>query len=211
MIAVRTLTADDRPAAWRLGRVTFGSAHRPLPPPPSAEEDSAATRWGAFDGTGRLVAKATDLHHEQWWGGRLLPASGIAGVAVEPELRGRGIARSVLQALLAGARERGAVVANLFCTSTAVYHALGFEVGGSLRTVDLPTAVLPRRTNTAGVALRAGSGTDWAAVREVYEAVGRAGNGLLSRHGPLFAAPTGLDLPDGCDGWHSPAARRMHS
>jgi len=197
MLDVRPLSDADADQARRLGELAFG--YRNSAPPRPAQPDDPWSRWGAFDAAGRLVAKVTDLHHEQWWGGRLVPASGIASVAVAPEHRGRGATRSLLTAALRGARERGASVAGLFCTSAAVYRAFGFEVGAELRTVNLATAVLSR-AEVPSVQLRAADGTDWPLVREVYDAVARGSNGLLSRRGRLFSDPTSGELPSGLDG-----------
>lgn len=200
MLDVRRLGETDLDAAWRLSGLAFGSPRREPDPAHAPSLADPVERWGGFDETGRLVAKVTDLHHEQWWGGRIVPASGIAGVAVESEHRGRGATRSVLTEALHGARERGAAVAALFCTSSAVYRSLGFEVGGIMRTVDIPTATLPRHTETRATTARAADGRDWPAVRAVYDEVARTTNGLLTRRGRAFAEPTGSDLPDGIDG-----------
>jgi predicted acetyltransferase len=101
--------------------------------------------------------------------------------------------------LLRGARERGAAVAALYCTSTDVYRSLGFEACGVLRRVHIPTGLLPT-TKAGSIRLRAGTGRDWPAVRAVYDEVARAGNGLLSRRGKPFPDPTDDELPDGLDG-----------
>lgn len=198
MVDVRILEERDLDASWHLGRLAFGYGAR-TPPAHDVRPDDPFTRWGGFDGDA-LVGKAVDLHHEQWWGGRLIPSSGVAGVAVAPERRRRGVTRAVLGRLLDGARERGAAVATLFCTSSAVYRALGFEVGGVMRTVDLPTAELPVGGEVAGVVLRAGDGRDWPAVRAAYDDVAAATNGYLSRRGRLFADPEDEELPEGIDG-----------
>src|SRR3954469_21539446 len=188
MVDVRPLEENDLEAAQELGRLAFGGGPRDPAHRPSM--DDPLRRWGGFDGDGRLVAKATDLLHEQWWGGRLLPACGVAGVAVTPEHRGQGATRTLLTALLRGARDRGAVVAALFCTTAAVYRSLGFEVGGVMRRLEFPTAALPRAAKHDGVQLRTGDGTDWPAVRAVYDEICRTGNGLLSRRGGSFQEPT---------------------
>jgi predicted acetyltransferase len=195
-LSLRELTPDDHPESWHLGATTFGAPLQPVPPAPAGGQ----TRWGLFD-VSRLVARAVDLHHEQWWGGRLVPASGIAGVAVAPEHRGRGAGRSVLTAALAHARERGAAVATLFCTRADVYRALGFEACGVLRHATLPADALPRRPVPTGVIVRAGTGADMSSLRAVYDAVARVGNGYLSRRGDLFPDPDGAALPEGLSGF----------
>ena len=197
MVDVRVLAEDDLDASWHLGRLAFGYGTS-TPPAHDVRPDDPFTRWGAFDESGTLVGKVMDLHHEQWWGGRVVPASGIAGVAVLPEHRGRGVTRATLTTALQAARERGADVATLFCTSSAVYRALGFEVGGVMRTVNLPTAELrPLRSERR---VRAATGRDWPAIRAVYDEVGRGCNGLLTRRGRLFDDPVDDSLPEGIDG-----------
>ncbi|WFE54138.1 GNAT family N-acetyltransferase [Micromonospora sp. WMMD1155] len=183
---VRELTADDLDAAWDLGRFAFGNT----------SERAASTRivvpgmtrWGAFDDTGRLVGKAVDLHHDQWWSGRVVPAADVAGVAVAPEARGRGVARAMLTALLRGAHERGAAVSALYPTVAAPYRACGWEAVGVLRTVDLATATLPRYRPASHLTVRAGTPADLPAVAALYERVTRHRNGLLTRRGELFDA-----------------------
>jgi predicted acetyltransferase len=199
MVDVRVLDEADLDAAWHLGRLAFGyGAGARTPPAHDVRPDDPFTRWGAFDESGLLVGKAVDLYHEQWWGGRVVPASGIAGVAVLPEHRGSGVTRAVVTAALGAARDRGADIATLFCTSSAVYRALGFEVGGVMRTVDVPTAEL--RTSGTGLRVRAGTGRDWTAIRAVYDEVGRGCNGLLTRRGRAFEDPVDDSLPEGIDG-----------
>jgi predicted acetyltransferase len=199
VLDVRVLAEEDLDASWHLGRLAFGwNTGTRTPPPHDVRPDDPFTRWGAFDESGRLVGKAVDLHHGQWWGGHVVPASGVAGVAVLPEHRGKGVTRAVLTAAHGAARDRGADVAALFCTSSAVYRSLGFEVGGVMRTVDVPTAEL--RGAAGSVQVRAGTGRDWPAIRNVYDETARGCNGLLTRIGRLFDDPTDDSLQDGIDG-----------
>ncbi|MCZ7374333.1 GNAT family N-acetyltransferase [Micromonospora sp. WMMC250] len=183
---VRELTADDLDAAWELGRFAFGNTSERAAS--TRVVVPGLTRYGAFDDAGRLVGKAVDLHHGQWWSGRAVPAADVAGVAVAPEARGRGVARAMLTALLRGARERGAAVSALYPTVAAPYRACGWETAGVLRTVDLATAVLPRHRPDPRFAVRAGTVADLPAVAALYERVTRHRNGLLTRQGELFDA-----------------------
>jgi predicted acetyltransferase len=196
---VRELAEDDLPAAWELGRLAFGGP--PGPPPPDMQAPAPGlTRYGTFDPSGRLVGKVVDLHHDQWWGGRLVPAADVAGVAVAPEARGRGLARALLTALLAGARERGAAVSALYPTVSAVYRASGWAMVGTRRTFDLPTAGLAGFPPGPAV-VRAAGPDDLPAVADLSTQVARAANGLLDRRGPLFAdGPGESGLGPGVDG-----------
>lgn len=192
-VHVRELSTDDLDAAWELGRFAFGSTSERSPSTTVAVP--GMTRYGAFDGSGRLVGKAVDLHHDQWWSGRAVSAADVAGVAVAPEARGRGVARAMLTALLRGARERGAAVSALYPTVAAPYRACGWETAGVLRSVDLATAALPRHRSSPDLVVRAGTVADLPAVADLYERVARHRNGMLTRQGELvdfFAADRGL-------------------
>ncbi|MCG5463766.1 GNAT family N-acetyltransferase [Micromonospora sp. MED01] len=192
-VHVRELTADDLDAAWELGRFAFGS--EPQRPAHHTATVPGLTRYGAFDDSGRLVGKAVDLRHDQWWSGRAVSAADVAGVAVAPEARGRGVARAMLTALLRGARERGAAVSALYPTVAAPYRACGWEAAGVLRTVNVATAALPRHRHSPDLAVRAGTPADLPAVADLYERVTRHRNGMLTRRGELFdffAADGGL-------------------
>ncbi len=194
---VRPLRDDELPDAWELGRVTFGGP--PEPPPIAVQPVAGWERLGAFDARGRLVGKATDLGHEQWWGGRRVPTADVGGVAVATEARGAGVGRLLLTTLLERARERGAAVSALYPTVSAVYRSLGWEVAGVLREVDLDTAALPRDV-PPGVRLVHAETGDLPAVQELYTAVAQAHDGLLTRTGGAYAQSPSASWPDGADG-----------
>ncbi|HEX5542224.1 MAG TPA: GNAT family N-acetyltransferase [Micromonospora sp.] len=198
-MTVRRLAADEYAAAWELRRLAFG---RPVTdaPPDAYGPVPGTVRYGAFDARGRLLGTARDLHHEQWWSGRRVVAADVAGVAVLPEARGRGVARALLTALLREAYERGAAVSALFPTVAAPYRACGWEICGALRTVDLPTALLPRHRPTSKLSVRPGNAADLPAVQALYEQVARDRAGLLTRDGELFTPPSQAALPANVDG-----------
>ncbi|MFD0592990.1 GNAT family N-acetyltransferase [Catellatospora coxensis] len=78
---VRQLQEQDGPAAWRLGSVVFG--YHASPAPEDFSLVPGRVTWGVLDGD-RLIAKAVDREQGQWFGGRIVPTSGVAGVAVAP-------------------------------------------------------------------------------------------------------------------------------
>ena len=192
--SVRALNPADDAAVGRLGRVAFGA--------PAAEVETISwagtTRHGAFDGSGRLVAKVTDRDQEHWFGGRRVRATGIAGVAVAPEARGRGLARAVVLAAHAQARERGAVIGTLFPTAPALYRGLGYEQVGHRTTWSLPTSALAAvRRAPDGMSLEAAGAADLPDARRVYESVVSERNGYLHRDGPLWDWTELMDEVDG--------------
>jgi predicted acetyltransferase len=180
---IRRLLAEDAPAAYRLGAVAFGYADEtpPTMPEPGAPPPAGRHSWGAFDPDGRLIAKAVDVEHHNWYGGRLVPACGVAGVAVAVEMRGQRVAQDLLTHLLAEARARGAVISTLYGTTPVPYRRLGYEEIGALHTWALPTLALAGLRVPAGLTTRAATGADVPVIADVYRRVARAGKGVKDR------------------------------
>ncbi|BEL05062.1 GNAT family N-acetyltransferase [Actinoplanes sichuanensis] len=184
---VRPLGPEDQQLAWDLGSLAFGYHERPMPDGWVSDSPGRHT-LGVFDPAGRMVAKAVDREQDQWFGGRVVPVSGVAGVATAAELRGRGLGRLVLTRLLQSARERGAVLSSLFDTTPAPYRALGWEEVGVLVYHRAQTRVLAEIRPDSGTTLRPAAEADLPAVDEIYREVARTGTGMMERSGPAFAA-----------------------
>lgn len=189
---VRLLTPEDQTAAWKLGSLAFGYHDREMPQDWTSDTPGRLT-WGAFDDLGRLVAKAVDREQGQWFGGRIVPASGIAGVVVAPEWRGQGLARLVITRLLAAARDRGAAISTLFPTTPFPYRRMGWEQVGALSYTAIPAMALASVRAVPGVTLRPAEEADVPAIHEIYRAVAQTGTGMIERSGPLFTT-TDADL-----------------
>jgi predicted acetyltransferase len=195
---VRMLQEDDAEAAWKLGSLAFGYHAQPMPEKFGATPGRVT--WGVFDESGRLVAKAVDRAQGQWFGGRLVPASGVAGVAVVPELRRAGLGRIVLTRLLAEARDRGGAISALFPTTPFPYRRLGWEEVGALTYYTLPTAGLAGAAPAAqGVTLRPATVDDVQSVYDLYDRTARESTGMMERSGPLFDS-TPQELLEAFDG-----------
>lgn len=173
---------DDRhqDAVWALSRLAFGGD--PAAPTPPA--DPGVVTYGIEDGTGGLLASASIRSFSQWWGGRTVPMGGVAGVAVHPDGRGRGMARRLMRSLLPQMLEAGQAVSVLFPTAVGLYRPLGWEVVGSLDHTLLPTALLRDAGDPVGVHVRTAGEDDVEAVRELYRWYGETSAGLLTREGP---------------------------
>lgn len=194
-VELRELGEGDIADFVRLSRRSFGF---PATPPPQPERLSGeTTRHGAFL-AGRLVGQAFDLHDRQWWGGDLVAAADVAGVAVAPEARGNGVARRLIRRLLEHAKDRGAVVSALFPTIATVYRQFGWAVAGSIDVVDMPTAALPTWPSPARVAVREGTAADIPATHALYRRIAATRNGMLSRDEERHRH--GDQLPGGIDG-----------
>lgn len=195
-LTIRPLTDDEIPAGYQLGRLAFGGP--PEAPPQYLRAIPGVTRLGAFDAAGRLVGKATDVGHVQWWGGRRVVAADVGGVAVAPEARGTGVGRALLTRLLADARDRGAAVSALHPTVSRVYRSLGWEITGTLQHGTLDTASLPAGP-APGVVLRSGGASHVPLLTDLYERVAMAQNGLLTRRGGMYDVPPNKPLGEDVD------------
>ncbi|WP_020521125.1 GNAT family N-acetyltransferase [Catelliglobosispora koreensis] len=184
---LRTLEAKDTDASWDLGAVTFGYHGQPRPDNWSAVTPGRIA-VGAFDSTGQLVARAVDRVQDQWFGGRPVPTSGVAGVAVAPYARRGGLGRLVLTRLLADARSRGAAISTLFPTTALPYRALGWEEVGALTYTAFPASSLAQVKASPSITLRPATVDDFPAIHALYAAVASASTGMLDRAGPCFTA-----------------------
>ncbi len=177
------IDADGDEAAWRLSAVTFGYADESRP------EDlhfttPGRTTWGVYDDAGTLIAKATDREQQHWFGGRLVPATGIAGVAVVPESRGRGVARRLLTRLLHHARDRGAAISSLYPTTLTPYRRLGWEEVGALTLTAWPTATVASAARSPELSFRAATDEDLPRLSTLYREAAEQSAGLMDRSGP---------------------------
>lgn len=185
-IEVRTARDDERQALHRLSQQAFASR-----PAPYEEADDRSTtpldrRLVACE-DGRIVGKLAVWEMGQWFGGRRVPMGGVAGVAVEPFARGRGVASALLREALQAMRERGETISTLFPMNHRLYRRHGWEVAGAHPESRLDLGALqalpaPRRRAT----IRPAEPADLPALRRLHEEVWRDEPGSLW-HGPEFA------------------------
>ncbi len=78
----------------------------------------------------------------QYFGGRPVPMTGIAGVAVAPEARGRGLARTLMNQCVRDLHDQGVPLSSLFPSTQALYRQSGYEQAGTTWHVRVPLARL---------------------------------------------------------------------
>ncbi len=144
-LRLHDVTEADLPAVLSLRNRAFG----PLPSGDGdswwqrVAEETLGGRWLAVADDGELVGAGRIRPYSQAWGGQQLQMGGVAGVCVEPSARGRGVASTLTQGLIARMGELGDVVSCLFPTTVSLYRRSGYEVGG-----------VQQRTTYAGSTLR---------------------------------------------------------
>lgn len=203
---VRPLVAGDAAAARQLGFEAFGVPS--TPPTELARIDQPGRTWfGAFDGD-VLVGQLIDRAYDSWFGGTLVPTSGIAGVTVAAEHRGRGALTPLFEEVLAYARKRGAAISGLFPSAPRIYRRFGYELIADYVSVELAMASLTAVPRPDSVRIRRAGLEDVDPIRACYDAWASAQNGPLSRRGVSFPATaeeflgsfTGVTVAEDSDG-----------
>jgi predicted acetyltransferase len=143
-VDIRDLTADDLDAVLDLRKRAFGplSASNVATFRKMVQPTLDAGRYIGVDDGGRLAAAARLRPFTQWWHGRPQPMSGVAGVTVSPEDRGRGLGRLLMHAVIERAAALGDAVSALFPATTPIYRSVGYEHAGAQHITTLPAEAL---------------------------------------------------------------------
>jgi len=120
----------------------------------------------------------------QWFGGRSVPCSGYAAVAIAPEYRQRGAAKHLLTHTLHELRAQNVPLAALYPSSQAVYRAVGFEQAGSRCHYEL--SVKHIGLGERGLTAKRVSSTDAAPFVELHRRRAQQENGNLERSAGLW-------------------------
>ncbi len=119
----------------------------------------------------------------QFFGGKLVPMTGIHAVAVAPEDRGSGVGRVLLQETVRElAQPGGPPIACLYPATQPIYRAVGFEQAGTFTQYRVPITALPIGPHDLAVERLP---SDTAAVAErlgpIYRRFARRQNGFVDR------------------------------
>jgi predicted N-acetyltransferase YhbS len=116
--------------------------------------------------------------------GRILPTMGLAGVAVAPDFRRRGIGRRMCVEALRIARERGDVLCALYPFRVSFYRDLGFALSGDVHRYRFNPNLLPIYPGWDRVERAPEDGRELA--QAIYARVAPSTNGLLDRTERMF-------------------------
>ncbi len=131
------------------------------------------------EGSSRPLGCLLRVPMGQFFGGRSVRMLGIAGVAVAPEARGRGVALSLMRNAMLEAAGEGWPLAGLYASTQSLYRQVGFEQAGHRFRVRLrPSAIgIIERSLT----MRELMADDDPAVEANYRTFASAFNGPLDR------------------------------
>ncbi|MCC6574134.1 MAG: GNAT family N-acetyltransferase [Planctomycetes bacterium] len=120
----------------------------------------------------------------QWFGGRVVPSWGIAGVVVAPQARSSGAGLRLMRELLLEARGAGVALSSLYPATQPVYRKAGYEVAGSRTGYKLPVAAITLREK--GAEVRPATDADRALYAKLYAERAKSNSGMLERDKALW-------------------------
>lgn len=139
MLDIRLATEADREPIALVTALSFNEERA------NADELSARPLTGTLCATeaGSVVGTASAYQLVQWFGANKVPCAGVAGVAVLPEHRGRGIAKALVRELLVHRRASGDALSALYPANSQLYRTLGYEYAGLHPKFLVPVGDLP--------------------------------------------------------------------
>ncbi len=135
---------------------------------------------------GRVVGGLVRIPMAQFFGGRAVSMDGVAGVAISPTERGRGVAKQLMGTTLKEMRRRRVAVSTLYPSTYQLYGSLGYGRAGARYRMSLPLARLGR-VKTSAVEIREMEPKDERAVERFYRRRALSHNGWLDRGGYIWA------------------------
>ncbi|MGH7163103.1 MAG: GNAT family N-acetyltransferase [Planctomycetota bacterium] len=134
----------------------------------------------------------------QFFGGRSVPMTGVAGVGVAPEHRGAGVASRLMAEVLEELHGRGVALSALYASTQTLYRKVGYELAGVSLQFRASAASLPSFPRDAAV--RPITAAEQPRVRELYTAFAARSPGHLDRREYIWRR---VEEPDGVParGW----------
>lgn len=176
---IRPPTADDRPAVERLvAHAFFDDLGRTLDPDRIRPDDDRSL---VAEVDGALVGHVAVWPLGHWLGGGRVPTGGVAAMAVDPAVRGRGVGRDLLRAALGAMADRGEALATLYPLTRGVYRRLGWEIAGERPTWRIATDALARLDADPTVALSPGTAGDVPELARLEARLAPGEQGMLAR------------------------------
>ncbi len=109
-------------------------------------ERTGVENWrGLWDDKSELQGGLIRIPMGQWFGGKAVSMTGLAGVAVSTLGRGRGVGKALMRGTLEEMRAEGTGLSALYGSTTSFYRRCGYERSGSRYVVEVPLRELTCR------------------------------------------------------------------
>ncbi len=182
-IVVRPLDGSGPEEAQALGQVEGWAFGFPPADSQSWFEIAGLENVRVALAAGRVVGGLILIPMGQWFGGRSVPLIGIAGVAVAPEHRGRGVALALMNSALTEISKNGGVLSGLYPATRTLYRAVGYELSGTRYSISVRPGDIGLADRS--LSIRPMRDDDAARVDAAYTELARASDGYLDR-GPYI-------------------------
>lgn len=130
-----------------------------------------------------VVGGLATLPMAQWFGGKPVPMTGIASVAIAPEARGSGVALTLMQQVLQELHGKGVALSTLYPAVQQLYRRAGYEQGGTFCHWICSTAALLVKQSPLAIEPIS---LDWQALAPLAQQQAVHHNGLLERHKAIW-------------------------
>jgi predicted acetyltransferase len=120
----------------------------------------------------------------QYFGGRSVPTTGIAGVGITPDARGGGIATKMMTEVLREIRASGVALSSLYPATVPLYRGVGYARAGARYEIEVAPRAAATRSRDLRIE-RIERGEEDMDVRAVYARFGARRQGFLDR-GPYI-------------------------
>lgn len=128
---------------------------------------------------GRVIGGLITIPMGQWFGGRAVSMTGLAGVAITPEARGGGAASFMLRDFLRELRSNGVALSTLYPANVPLYQKSGWERAGARFEIRVaPTAA---HTHERGLVVTPVTSEEDAEVRALATRWAAQRSGVLQR------------------------------
>lgn len=109
-------------------------------------ERSKLENWRALSDSDQLLGGLLRFPMGQWYGGRAVGLTGLAGVAISTAGRGRRAGQELMRETLREIREDGTALSGLYGSITPFYRRCGYERAGSRFMAEVSLRELPGRS-----------------------------------------------------------------
>jgi predicted acetyltransferase len=177
---MESLTAMEGTGREELARILSHAFGFPLADAPEWFDRAGEGNVLGYHRNGALVGGLVRIPMGQYFGGKRVSTTGVAGVGVSPVARGTGVATRMMRQVVLAAHEQGASLSTLYPATVPLYQRAGYERAGSRFSISVGPRDLPR-AETEGLVAAEVPDTKNEELRRLYSAFAASTHGALDR------------------------------